>query len=203
MAGKTYTLSLSGFKFPEGLGDDKANFRFTVDVRYLDTKGKPTERHVVMPGLDDFWECDRRKAKEPNYVRRSAASPTFNMGKIDEWEKLILMVQAEAIHSVRVKVFDVDRKDAWDQVQNILGSVAAALIGQAGQLIPDVPVISWDDTLGDATKDLESWIVQKLAAQKDKVLFRGSVRTKKEQEYKIGGTGQHGKYEVRFEVSGE
>jgi hypothetical protein len=203
MAGKTYTLSLTGFTFPAALGDDKANFRFTADVRYFDAKGKPTERHVVLPGLDDYWECDRRKPKEPNYVRQSATSPTFNMRKIDDWDKLVLMVQAESIHSVRFKVFDVDRKDAWDQVQSVLGSVAAALIGKAGQLIPDIPAVSWDDTLGNATEDLEGWIVQKLAAQKDRVLFRGSVKTKKEQEYKISGTGEHGKYEVRFEISGE
>lgn len=203
MAGKTYTLRLNGFKFPEDLGDDKANFRFTVDVRYLDTKGKPAEKHVVMPSLDDYWECDRRKGKEPNYVRQSATSPMFNMGKIDEWERLILMVQAEMIHSVRFKVFDVDREDAWDQVQHVLGSVAAALIGRAGQLIPDIPAVSWDKTLGNATEDLESWIVQKMAGQKDQVLFRGSVQTKKEQEYKISGAGRHGRYELRFEVSGE
>jgi hypothetical protein len=203
VAGRTYTLRLNGFKFPEELGDDKANFRFTVDVRYLDARGKPVEKHVVMPSLDDYWECDRRRAKEPNYVRKSATSPMFNMGKIDDWERLILMVQAEAIHSVRFRVFDVDRKDAWDQVQHVLGSVAAALIGRAGQLIPDIPAVSWDDTLGNATEDLESWIVQKMAAQKDQVLFRGSVRTKREQEYKISGSGRHGKYEVRFEVGSE
>ncbi len=203
MAGKTYKLILSGFKFPKALGDDKANFRFAVDVRYLDPKGKPVEKHVVMPDLDNYWECDRRKSKEPNYVRESPTSPKFNMAKIDAWERLILMVQAESILSVRFKVFDVDRKDAWDQVQNVLGSVAAALIGRTGRLIPDIPAISWDDTLGNATEKLESWIVQKLAGQKDKVLFRGSVNTKKEQEYKISGAGQHGKYEVRFEIDGD
>ena len=203
MAERTYTLNLTGFTFPAALGNDKANFRFTADIRYLDSKGKPVEKHVVMPGLDDYWECDHRKSKEPNYVREAKDAPRFNMARIDDWEKLILMVQAQAIHSVRFKVFDVDRKDAWDQVQGILGSVAAALLGGAGRLIPDVPTVSWDKTLGNATEDLESWIVQKLAAQKDQVLFRGSVRTKKEQEYKISGAGQHGKYELRFEISGD
>ena len=58
-----YELRLNGFQFPENLDDDKANFRFIVDLRYTRNGNQyPTER-IVMPGMDTYWECDPRKPR--------------------------------------------------------------------------------------------------------------------------------------------
>ena len=73
-----FEFTLAEFTFPAKLPNDKANFRFVVDLRFIDDKGRFTTEHAVMPSLDTFWECDTRRADRPNYVRKVQDSQ-FNM----------------------------------------------------------------------------------------------------------------------------
>ena len=88
MPTKEHEITLDEFIFPKDLPDKRANFRFVIDLRYKDAKGKFAAETVVMPGLDTWWECDKKKTKKPNYVRH-AAHAMFNMNLIDDWDKLV------------------------------------------------------------------------------------------------------------------
>ena len=125
-----FELTFTGFQFPDKLPNDKANFRFVVDLRFSDDKGRFATEHAVMPSLDTFWECATDKQQKPNYVRKHDSNngnplPQFDFdidnSKIDEWDQLILFVKGETLHSIQFKIFDVDRKDAWDKVKDFLG----------------------------------------------------------------------------------
>ena len=58
-----YEITLTGFKFPKNLDNDKANFRFVVDLRFVNDESRFTTEHAVMPSLDTFWECDQGGAR--------------------------------------------------------------------------------------------------------------------------------------------
>ena len=118
----TFTITLESFEFPEKLGNDKANFRFIVDVRYVDRGGDFATEHAVMPSLDTFWECDTRKKDNPNFVR-AANHSRFNMDKIDNWDRLAIRLKGITLESVQVKVIDVDRKDVFDKLKGALQGV--------------------------------------------------------------------------------
>ena len=186
-----FKLVLTEFLFPEDLPNRNANFRFIVDLRFINDKGHFTTEHAVMPSLDTFWECDTGRTDRPNYVRDSDLSQ-FNMTKIDDWDKLILCVKGESVNSIQFKVIDVDRKDAWDGVKNFLEGMIGAFIGKFKGAIPE--------SLGGATDDLQSFLLKKLAGG-DKVLFRGSNKLKipengKTKPFKVEGQGTEGKYKI-------
>ena len=140
-----------------------------------------------MPSLDTFWECDTGRTDRPNYVRnldkdgkivnRNYEGNQFNMCTIGDWDKLILCVKGESVHSIQFKVIDVDRKDAWDEVKNFLEGMIGTVIGKikggiSGNLPSPLP-----ESLGGAADDLQSFLLKKLAGG-DKVLFRGSAKLK-------------------------
>ncbi len=168
---KNFELELTGFKFPEKLPDKRANFRFVVDLRYIDEKNEFATEHAVMPSLDTFWECDTGRKDRPNYVR-SDNGAAFDLKRIDPWDKLILRVKGKSLHSIQFKVIDVDRKDAWDTVKNVLGKVAETVIGKARGFIlkKELP---FHTAMGAAADDVQSFLLKKLAGG-DKVLFKGS-----------------------------
>ena len=58
-----FELSLTGFSFPKGLSNDKANFRFVVDIRYTNQKGEFSAEHAVMPNLDTWIPPAFRRKK--------------------------------------------------------------------------------------------------------------------------------------------
>ena len=68
-------LTLTDFDFPAALADNRANFRFVVDVRMVRSAKFATDT-VVMPGFDTWWECDRRKSKS---VRVSSSSDAMHL----------------------------------------------------------------------------------------------------------------------------
>ena len=201
-----FELVLTEFLFPEKLPNGNANFRFIVDLRFINDKGHFTTEHAVMPGLDTFWECDKDQTDMPNYVRnldkdgkivnRNYGGNQFNMCAIDDWDKLILCVNAQSLHSIQFKVFDVDRKDAWDKVQNFLEGMIGAVIGQVKGAIPE--------SLGGAADDLQSFLLKKLAGG-DKVLFRKSKKLEGKtcKKYKVAGQGEKGKYKIGFQLKEE
>lgn len=179
---KDFELKLTDFEFPEKLSGNKANFRFVVDLRFIDKHGRFATEHAVMPSLDTFWECDPNRYDKPNYVRGGTKEKPENKfvfkksGEskkgVDEWDSLILYVRGKSLHSIQFKVIDVDRKDAWDTVKNVLGKVAETVIGKAKSFIlkQELP---FHTAMGAAADDVQSFLLKKLAGG-DKVLFRGS-----------------------------
>ena len=201
-----FELTLDGFQFPDELPNGNANFRFVVDLRYVNAKGQFVTEHAVMPSLDTFWECDLKRSNKPNYVR-SQDGPNFNMDKIDAWDKLILCVTGKSLHSIQFKVIDVDREDAWDKIKNFVGGIVDAALGKAkgaiSQGVPD-PIT---ESLGAAADDLQSFLLKKLAGG-DKVLFRGSAILNdlmdlngEKKEKNIRKRGSRGEYRIAFSVS--
>ena len=194
-----FELVLTEFLFPKALPNDKANFRFIVDLRFINEKGQFITAHAVMPSLDTFWECDISRKDRPNYVRDSVQSQ-FNMAEIDDWDKLILCVKGESVHSIQFKVIDVDRKDAWDKVKNFLEGMTGAVIGKVKGGIPGNLPFPLPESLGGAADDLQSFLLKKLAGG-DKVLFRGSNKLKipengKTTPFEVEGQGTDGKYKI-------
>ena len=185
-----FEFTLTRFTFPKDLANNKANFRFVVDLRFTNDGGQFTTEHAVMPSLDTFWECDTRRRDRPNYVRNclghtdsndhDEACSQFNMGDkkvIDEWDRLILIVKGKSIHSIQFKVIDVNRKDAWDTVKNFLGGIIEAVIGKIKGVLPKKLPSPVSGPLGGAADDLNSFLLKKLAGGND-VLFRGSTPVK-------------------------
>jgi hypothetical protein len=202
----TFKLNLSGFDFPANLDNSKANFRFVVDIRYVNTNGTFATEHAVMPGLDTYWECDTGKSGDANYVRLAGAH-SFDMARIDSWDRMILTFNANNVHSIQFKVFDVNRPDIWDKVKEIAGSLLQALIGKGKSValgaLP-APVAFLSDSLGNAADDLTSHLLQRIGKSGDTVLFKGTtaliaapgVTT----PHVIAGTGSKGKYQITFDV---
>jgi len=196
-----YELRLTGFSFPAVLPNDKANFRIVAEVRYVTPEGGFASDHAVLPGLDTFWECATDKAGEPNYVRADG-SASFDMTKVDAWDALMLMFRATSVHSVKLTVFDVNRQDAWDKIKDNLGPVLDAVMSKASAALPAIggPFGALIKTsLGDASEDVEAYLLKKLAGGGDKVLFKGSARLHTPTApavfaQTIAGQGSFGKY---------
>jgi len=164
----TYELTLNAFKFPKNLENHKANFRFVVNLRYVDAEGNLATAQAILPGLDTFWECDKGRSHEPNYVRGNDETnwATFDMDRIDSWDKLIFMVPASRLHSIQFKVFDVNRTDGWDKIKNTLSSIAGTIFEDVKQFIPGM--------FGNATDDIKSFLLKKWAGG-DTILYKQSI----------------------------
>lgn len=195
-----FKLDLTGFEFPEELPNNKANFRFIVDLRFFDEDDRFDTENAVMPNLDTFWECDPSRQNKPNYVR-SADEAAFDLEKIDEWDRLILHVEGKSLHSIQFKVIDVDRKDAWDAVKNVLGKIAEVVIGKARAFILKQQNMPFRGAMGAAADDVQSFLLKKLAGG-DQVLFRGSASlVDVEGDAKVAGAGTKGDYTIFFKIN--
>ena len=196
-----FEFTLKGFRFPTKLPNNKANFRFVVDLRLIGDDDQFITEHAVMPSLDTFWECDTSRKDKPNYVR-APGNPEFDINKIDAWDRLILRVKAKSVHSIQFKVFDVDRKDAWDKVKNVLGKIIETVIGGIkGSILGKAP-FPLPAALGGAADDVQSFLLKKLAGG-DKVLFRGSAALTNSTGSgpTVKGLGTDGQYAIDFNVS--
>lgn len=203
-----FELNLTGFRFPDDLPNDRANFRFVADLRYMDHRKQFKTAHAVMPSLDTFWECDKRRGDRPNHVR-DASEARFDMAKIDVWERLVFLVRAEAVHSIQFKVLDVNRRDAWDIVKDFLGGVLEGAVGGwKKDLRKEVSGLE-GGALGAAGDDVQSFLLKKLAGG-DKLLFRGAAdlqadvgdhggfRVGEGGAFSVHGAGTGGTYSVEF-----
>ena len=206
-----FEFTLTRFTFPKDLANDKANFRFVVDLRFTNDEGQFTTEHAVMPSLDTFWECSTGKDEKPNYVRlektengKDTAHNQFDMEKIDDWDRLILIVKGKDLHSIQFKVIDVDRKDAWDTVKKFLGGIIKAVIGEIKGVLQENLRSLVSGPLGGAADDLNSFLLKKLAGGND-VLFRGSTPLKEvargKEKFNIKGRGTAGNYCIEFELT--
>ena len=198
---QTYELVLTGFDFPRKLPRRKANFRLVADVRYVNGRGEHDTEHSVLPDLDRLWECDPEKKEDPYYVRgrEDGDSAALDMDRIDSWDRLVLLVRGDAVHSVQFKVFDVNRADTWDRMRRALGDVVRTLVGRARAAVPDKAwVVS--DSLGAAATDLESALVTRLAGG-EKILFRGSTGLAEAGDYIVAGRGIGGDYAIGLNLT--
>lgn len=123
----------------------------------------------------------------------------FNMRLIDDWDKLVLRLNAENLYRMQVKVFDVDRPDFFDKITDALSSILGVIVGKAKGVLSGIPIVG--DTLGGVAEDLQS-TASKLLAGGDKILFKGSQTCNKE-KIVIEGKGStdgsvHGGYRVVF-----
>ena len=212
-----FEFKLEEFKFPKDLPGGNANFRFYVDLRFINDDNKCTTEQAVMPGPDTFWECDQDEKDERNYVRDDTDSK-FDQNRLQEWDKLILLVKGQFFHSILFTVYDVDRKDVWDKVQNFGMKVLEAGIGKIKTAIPGNLPLSLPDSLGGAVDDLQSFMLKKIAGG-DNILFRGSTGFRPDEKYPekdpkfeslqnghsesfpIKGHGKEGEYEITFSVT--
>jgi hypothetical protein len=188
-----YELNLADFWFPAALADSRANFRFVVDVRMV-RGGKFATDTVVMPGFDTWWECDRSKSEQPHYVRLGAQG-RFDMSRIDDWERLVLLTRADSLHSLQVKVFDVDRPDAWDTLRDAFSRIAQTVIGRAPRAL-DLSQLAADG-FGAFEEDLRSTVMKRLAGG-DRLLYRGSTPLAAAGTVRVAGRGVAGDYAVAF-----
>ena len=189
-----FELNLERFWFPAGLADHRANFRFVVDVRMV-RAGKFATDTAVLPGFDTWWECDRDKKAHPHYVRDQGNG--IDMSRIDGWERLVLLTRADSLHSVQVKVFDVDRPGGWDAVREGFAALSQAVFGRAPREL-DLPNVAAAG-FGAVDEDLRSTLVKRLAGG-DRLLFRGSAPLGDPGMVEIGGRGVAGDYAVRLRL---
>ncbi len=206
MAAKTFELTLGDFAFPRTLADSRANFRLIVDVRLVNRTGNFATAHTVLPGLDTFWECDKDRVNEPNFVRgpdEGREFATVDMTRIDEWERLILLVKAERIHSVQVVVFDVNREDVWNRLKDVAGHAVGAVLGSSRVLTRKLPGPIEEylepNALGTAAEDVESHLLKRLA-NGDRILYRGAAMAQTG-TLEMQGRGTGGRYRVRVIVN--
>lgn len=200
MAISSYELSLSGFRFPAALPDKRSNFRLVADVRYVNGRGEFETAHAVLPDLERWWECDPDRREDVLYVRGpdDGDAATLDMSAVDAWDRLVILVRGDGIHSVQFKVFDIDRPDFLDRVGGALGDVARALVGR-GRRLAEAETGAFAGALGGAADDLESALLTKLAGG-DRLLFRGSAQLDGPGEYVVSGRGEKGEYEIRCEL---
>ena len=123
------------------------------------------------------------------------------MSRVDCWDRLIHMVTCERLLAIQFKVFDVNRPDAWDRMKGFAGGVADALVGRIRRELPDGGMFA--QPMGGAADDLESFLLMKLSAGGDKLLFRGSKPISDPSgTLCVSGTGSAGRYCVRVKTEG-
>jgi len=208
MAETKFALTLSDLKFPVDLSHNKANFRLVLDIRYFNSRNQPLEKSFIMPGLEEFWECDPGKSENANYVRgvdspkRAKTLGWVDVGVIDEWDRSSLITAGE-LHSIRVTLYDVDRRSMWEKVMEKFSSIMENITGKVAGLLPGPFGIS---------SAIESLLVEKLVAgdhAQDQILFRKSHLlvgndSLQNGKIKIEGDGVPGKkkqkqYVIQFE----
>ena len=200
----TFEITLCAFTYPEDLPNRKANFRFIVAVRFQEADGSVVTEHAVMPSFDTFWECDKGKSGELNYVRADD-SPKLDMARVDDWDKLVLRVSCESLDSLQLTVIDVNRKDAWEKMKGILGVISQVVLStenvKATLALPKTGTGSSlkAESLGSAASDVKAFTLRKLAGGND-ILFRGSNKIQND-AVRIAGSGKDGKYTAEFAVA--
>lgn len=200
MAISTYELAITDVRFPKALPAKRCNFRLVADVRYVNGRGDFDTAHAVLPDLERWWECDPDRRDDPRYVRGAddGAFGTFDMGAVDAWDRLLILVRGDGIHSVQLKLFDIDRPDLFDRVGGALGDVVASVMGRGRERFETAAGV-FTGALGNASADVESALLTRLAGG-ERLLFRGSAQLSGPGEYEITGPGEKGTYAVRSEL---
>ena len=189
MPAKIFEITLDSFSFPENLDNNHANFRFLVDLRFIDAEGEPRVVHAVLPSVAKFWECDKDKSSKPNYVRadpngEDENSPSkFDMVKVGEWDKTIFWVRGQNLKTIRFRVYDVNRKNWWDKFADVLKAIPKALEGFLG------PVMG-------VAEEASSTLIEKTFPDA-KLLFQGVQDIENRNSIEVSGTGVKGEYTIK------
>ena len=208
------TVKLEEFEFPNTLPDNRANFRVVFDIKYWVKSNNTTtlkSTQSIKPGIDTFWEADTSKKDKPNFHRKKKGDesgrflPSLAVDNLDEWDREIVTVNSTGIHSVRAKVFDVDRPDFWDSVKDFAGQLIQALIGAGKKTVQHKTPDNFDEPVGGVFDEISSYVVKKIAGGGDKVLFQGSGRPPNEngKTIQIEGKGSQGDYNLSLSISTE
>jgi hypothetical protein len=195
-----YTLMLTEFEFPDELEPTRANFRVVFDVKYWATKTRGEHEvkiaNSIKPGADVFWECDPGRQSRPNYVRAMKGNkplPRVDVESLDEWDRIVLHVEAAEIISVRAKVYDVDRESFFDKIKDFLGGLVEGAVGVGRLTWSDALPVGAKDTAGDSIDEIQSFLVKKVTGGSDKVLFQGSGKPDAKGVVRITRPGTDGK----------
>ena len=196
---RIFEITLSGFSFPdsEDLKDNQANFRFLVDLRFVDANGEPRVVHTIMPSAANFWECDTDEKDKPNFVRKQDGQdangnpkflPKFDMDKIEDWDKMIFWIRGCCLKTIRFRVYDVNREDWWNKFAEVLKAIPGVFAGFLG------PVAG-------VAKEASSTLIDK-TFRNSKLLFQGVQDLDSPQEDpKVAGKGKEkGDYEINFTI---
>lgn len=195
------TLKLTSFIFPGDLPDNRANFRIVFDVKYwvgLGDDAKLRMANSIKPGIDTFWECDLGRVGRANFVRLLNAdgvtySPAVDVDALTPWDREIITLDTTGLHSVRVKIYDVDRKGFWDKIKGTLGAIIEGVFGAgskgASAAVPD----ALSDATGGSIDEISSYLVKKLSGGTDKVLFQKSDSPDAQGRVTISGLGTNGR----------
>ena len=196
-----YEVALTAFRFPRDLPGKRANFRMVAEVRYVSSRGEHDTHHAVLPDLERLWECNPDRPKDPQFVRgeEDGAFASLDMARVDDWDRLVMLVRADAVHSVQVKVFDIDRPNFFDRLGDALGDVVRSILGRGRAGLPSAAGV-FAEALGNASDDIESALLTRLAGG-DRLLFRASARLEATGDYWLTGFGEAGEYEVRLSLS--
>ena len=206
----TYELSLTDFTFPKDLPESRSTFRMLMDVRYIDSQGKFATHHAVLPGLDTYWECEKAHKNEANYVRDPEA-PKLDMRKIDDWDRLFFLFKATSIHSIQVRVIDIEKEGGFlDKIKDYAGSIVEALVGTAktaalGAIPGSISFVK--DAFGSAVHDVEAFGLAQLAGAKrtDSLVFKQARKGIPEftngGAFFIDGPGTKGDYKLDLHLT--
>ncbi len=200
----TKTLNLDRFVFGINLPGNRANFRVVFDIKYWDGTGdraKLKSVNAIKPGIDTYWECDPDKAGKANF-RRLGDQPEVDVEGLDAWDKTVVTLSTSGFHSVRAKVFDVDREDFWDSVKDFAGSLVTGLLSAGEKSVTGVLPEAASEAVGDTVDELSSYLVKKLSGGSDRVLFQGSASLENG-SCMIEGGGKDGVYRLRLTVADE
>ncbi len=207
----TYELSLTNFTFPEELPESRSTFRMLLDVRYIDTDDKFATHHAVLPGLDTYWECEKAHKNEANFVR-DLNGPRLDMNKIDPWDRLFFLFKANSIHSIQVRVIDIEKEGGFlDKIKDYAGSIVEALVGTAktaalGAIPGSISFVK--DAFGSAVHDVEAFGLAQLAGAKrqDSLVFKQAKRGIPQFSgaggaFTLEGPGTKGRYELGLQLT--
>jgi len=206
----TFELSLTDFNFPADLPESRSTFRMLLDVRYIDTDGKFATQHAVLPGLDTYWECEQAHKGEANFVRDPNA-PKLDMTKIDPWDRLFFLFKANSIHSLQVRVIDIEKEGGFlDKIKEYAGSIVEALVGTAktaalGAVPAQIAFVK--DAFGAAVHDVEAFGLAQLAGAKrqDSLVFKQSARGIPQftngGAFSLTGSGTKGTYQLDLNLT--
>jgi hypothetical protein len=206
----TYELSLTDFAFPKDLPESRSTFRMLLDVRYIDTDDKFATYHAVLPGLDTYWECEKAHKNEANYVR-DPKEPKLDMGKIDSWDRLFFLFKANSIHSIQIRVIDIEKEGGFlDKIKDYAGSIIEALVGNAktaalGAIPGSISFVK--DAFGSAVHDVEAFGLAQLAGAKrqDSLVFKQARKGIPEFSaggaFTIDGPGTKGDYKLGLHLT--
>ena len=167
MESKIFEIELTEFSFPKELKNEHANFRFLVDLRFIDDKGEPKVVHAVLPSLANYWECATGKSNQPNYVRGDDTNGKgcFDVEKkVDDWDKTIFWVRGQNLKTIRFKVYDVNREDWWNKFANVM------------KAIPEALKMFWGPA-GGVAEEVSSALIEEMFS-KHKLLFQGATNLK-------------------------